>query len=178
MTISLSTSARPEALFINGVFEGVLEDICAIQHLLPEQIMFLQPYKSSAMTKLRDDPPTVDRPMLVAMSTTDDLDTVHYAGEIVGWEDKTQMPRDKWRLLNRLVAMLQPTEEGLYDASRVPEKQSINLLFVRRMRRIAPMPVTSLRNTKDDEPLAGGRSTAGGWIYVSPSEIAAAVAAD
>lgn len=32
---------KPVALFINGVFETVLEEILQIQAVLPEQIMFL-----------------------------------------------------------------------------------------------------------------------------------------
>jgi hypothetical protein len=35
---------KPIALFMNGVFESVLEEILQIQSVLPEQIMFLQPY--------------------------------------------------------------------------------------------------------------------------------------
>lgn len=178
-------SLRPEALFLNGVYETVLEEILSVQELLPEQIMFLQPYTSSAIKKLQEHPPSVGDPMLLVMSTTGNLTSVQYAAEIVGWEDKTQLPRDKWRLLNRLVVMLQPNEEGLYDASKDPEKQSINLLFIRRLRRVESFDVAQLIKTKDGTPV-GHRSTSGGWSYVradtlrelipTPSRESAAVA--
>jgi hypothetical protein len=38
------------ALFLNGVYEGVLEEILQVQAHLPEQIMFLQPHKGEAIT--------------------------------------------------------------------------------------------------------------------------------
>ena len=36
-----------EALFINGVYEGVLKEILQIQAELPEHIMYLQPDSGS-----------------------------------------------------------------------------------------------------------------------------------
>lgn len=54
---------REEALFLNGVYEDVLREILLIQKELPEQILFLQPYSSNTITRLRDDPPSVESPM-------------------------------------------------------------------------------------------------------------------
>jgi hypothetical protein len=82
---------KTEALFLNGVYEAVLQEILAVQAELPEQIMFLQPYKGEAIAKLRDNPPSVDDPMLLLMSLTGDLPTVHYRAEIVGWDDKRHL---------------------------------------------------------------------------------------
>ncbi len=141
-----------EALFLNGVYEGVLQEILAIQAALPEQIMFLQPYKDRAIARLRDHPPTVDNPMRLLMSLTSDLPTVHYRAELVGWDDKLQISEEKRRVLNRLIWTLQPNEGGLYDASRAIGGRSVNLLHVRRLRRLArPFSVGQLLNV----PLPG-----------------------
>lgn len=72
-----------EALFINGVYEGVLEEIMQVQEVLPEQILFLQPYKSQIMVDLEIFPPTINDPMTLFLSTTTDLPTVRYQAQIV-----------------------------------------------------------------------------------------------
>jgi hypothetical protein len=51
---------KAEALFLNGVYESVLEEVLQVQGALPEHIMFLQPYRNEAIAKLRDDPPSVE----------------------------------------------------------------------------------------------------------------------
>jgi hypothetical protein len=40
---------RQQALFINGIYESVAEEISKIQSALPEEILFLQPH----VTRLR-----------------------------------------------------------------------------------------------------------------------------
>jgi hypothetical protein len=161
---------RSEVLFINGVFKGVLEDILAVQSELPDAILFLQPYSSSAMTRLRDDPPTTEAPMRVYLSTTTALSTVRYEGEIVGWDDKRKLSPGKRRVLSRLIYCLQPTEGGVYDASRSPDGQSVNLLHIRRLRRVkTPFRVDRLIKISDGKPVSASRTTAGGWSYVRDS---------
>jgi hypothetical protein len=158
---------RDEALFINGVFRGVLEEILQVQGHLPDHIMYLQPYAGSAIAHLRDDPPSSDEPMFLALSLTDDLGTIHYAAEIVGWDDKTQLSVVKRSVLNRVIGALQPGERELYDAAEAGDGRSVNLLHVRRMRRVRqPFSVTRLIKTEDGEPIAGPRTTSGGWTYV------------
>lgn len=158
---------RSEALYLNGVYESVLEEILNIQALLPEQIMFLQPYSGRAIKQLRESPPSVDDPMLLLMSTTTALDKVSYSAEIVGWDDKTQLSREKWRVINRLIVTLQPNETGLYDASKSADGQSVNLLHVRRLAKLPrAFGVSRLVNATDGSPVSDKRSTAGGWVYV------------
>ncbi|WP_456425514.1 hypothetical protein [Rhodocaloribacter sp.] len=159
---------KAEALFINGVYESVLEEILLVQRLLPEQIMFLQPYSSGTIVHLRDDPPTVDDPMQLFLSITTDLSTVHYAAEIVGWDDKRTLSPKKRNVLKRLIWTMQPNEGGLYDASQVEGKPSINLLYIRRLHKLTPpFSVTELTKTSDNMPVSPNRTTAGGWVYVS-----------
>jgi hypothetical protein len=158
---------KSETLLINGVYESVLEEILRIQRILPDQIMFLQPYSSEAIIHLRDDRPTVDDPMRLFLSITTDLPTVHYAAEIVGWDDKRTLSEDKRNVLNRLIWTLQPDEEGLYNASRVEGKPSVNLLHIRRLQNLTnPFSVTELVKTSDNMHVSPDRKTAGGWVYV------------
>jgi 5-methylcytosine-specific restriction enzyme A len=156
-----------EALFINGVYESVLEEIFRVQRSLPEHIMFLQPYSSDAIVHLREHPPTINDPTRLFLSITTDLPKIHYAAEIVGWDDKRTLPEEKHNAINRLIWTLQPGETGLYDASRVEGKQSVNLLHIRRLRKLAnPFTVTELTKTNDGLPVSPDRTTAGGWVYV------------
>jgi 5-methylcytosine-specific restriction enzyme A len=161
---------RPEALFINGVYEDVLQEIAKVQSLLPEQILFLQPYAGGAISKLRDDTPSVEAPMWLLLSTTTDLPTVRYVAQVVGWEDKRTLSEGKRDLLNRIIKALQPGETGLYDASKAEGGESVNLLHVRRLRKLrVPFSVEQLIKVSDGQPVSAGRTTAGGWVYVRAS---------
>lgn len=158
---------RSEALFINGIFEDVLTDILKIQGVLPEMILFLQPYAGKVMVKLRDDPPTVDNPMRLYLSITTDLPTVRYTAEIVGWDDKRDLSDEKRRVLTRILDSLQPGEEGVYNASPTGDGVSINLLHIRRVVKLSsPFNVSLLNKVKDGTPVSPGRTTSGGWAYV------------
>ena len=135
--------------------------------MLPDQIMFLQPYSSETIIHLRDDRPTADDPMRLFLSITTDLPTVHYVAEIVGWDDKRTLSEEKRNVLNRLIWTLQPDEEDLNDASRVEGKPSVNLLHIRRLHNITTtFSVTELTKTSDNMPVSPDRKTAGGWGYV------------
>ena len=154
-------------LFINGVYESVLDEILKVQSHLPETIMFLQPYSSRAMVELRKDRPTVDDPMKLYMSTSTDLSTIKYSAEIVGWADKRGLQPDIRYAITRILVALQPDEGGLYAAS--PTKgESVNLLFIRRLRRISSIPVSDFNKVRGGKPVAEGRTTSGGWTYVKP----------
>lgn len=167
---------RAEALFLNGVYEDVLKEILQVQAVLPEQIMFLQPYKSEAIIRLRDQPPSVEDPVQLLMSLTHDLAIVHYTAEIVGWDDKRSLSEQKRRVLNRLICTLQPNEGGLYDASRAEAGESVNLLHVRRVRPVSkPFSVSQLRKTVDSEPVSDKRNRAGGWAYVRAEDLASVI---
>ncbi|HWY04652.1 MAG TPA: hypothetical protein VNX60_13335 [Candidatus Acidoferrum sp.] len=158
---------KQEALFINGVYEEVLREILSVQAELPEQILFLQPFSSGAISRLRDEAPTVDDPMQLFISVTTDLPTVEFTAEIVGWDDKRHLSDARRRVLSRLIWTLQPNEGGLYDATKVEGAQSVNLLHIRRLRELEPpFPVSQLIKTSDQLPVSEGRTTAGGWAYV------------
>ena len=161
-----SCTLKPFALFINGVFRSVLDEILRVQSVLPEQIMFLQPYSSSAIKALRENPPSVESPVRLYLSITDDLATIHYQAEIVGWEDKRELSDVKKGWINRLIATLQEDEKELYsDASENGE--CVNLLYIRRLQKVqSPFSVAQLRKISNGEPLSTARTTSGGWSYV------------
>ena len=157
---------RAEALYINGIFREVLDDIANVHETRPELQLYLQPYAEVPITHLRDKPPSKIAPVRLYASTTDDLGHVSFDAEIIRWEDKTTIAPDRKARIEKRLADYQPTEEGLYN---VPENGiSRNLLCVLRMKRLEePFAVSELIKTGDGEPL-GERATAGGWAYVFP----------
>lgn len=162
---------KNDALFINGVFQGVLDEILELQEALPDQILFLQPYSKKTMRVLKADPPSVEDPMQVLVSTTEDLGNILFAGQIVRWCDKRQLDEKARRAISRVIWTLQPGEGGLYDHARGIE--CVNLLLVRRLRRIQkPVRVQALSLRSKGRTIAGKRSTAGGWAYVEPIVLA------
>jgi hypothetical protein len=76
-------------------------------------------------------------------------------------------------VLNRLICTLQPNEGGLYDASRAEGGESVNLLYVRRLRPLGkPFSVSRLLRSGANEPVSERRTTAGGWAYVKTGNLA------
>lgn len=163
---------RDVALFLNGVFDDVLQDILKVQAHLPEQILYLQPYSGSRIVDLAKDPPSIEDPVRLFASITDDLPRVHYAGEIVGWDDKRELDEAKLEALRRVISPLQPTEDGVYGRTESGDWDCVNLLYVRRLRRLSkPFSVAELTNARSGGPLSTNRSQAGGWVYVmNPDE--------
>jgi hypothetical protein len=68
---------RPEALFLNGVYEDVLKEILQVQETLPEHILFLQHYKSEANVRLREEVPSVDNPSPLATANDPFFESAH-----------------------------------------------------------------------------------------------------
>jgi len=158
---------KHEALFINGIYDEVLKEILDVQFALPEHLMYLQPYSSRNMTKLKADPPTVEEPIRLYISITSDLATIRYQAEIVGWEDKRTLSSLKRTVLERVIKALQPGEGTIYDAAKGGSGESVNLLTIRRLQMLdKPFSVTELVKTSNSEPLSDNRSTSGGWSYV------------
>ncbi len=154
-------------LYMNGVYGSVMEEILGVQKHLPNQIFYMQPHGPRQITKLRDDPPTIDKPTKLWISTGDDLQHVSYVAEIVGWEDKTEMSAKRHQLIDSLIKLLQPKETGLYNMVDDPQESSVNLLHVRRMLKVPkPIPVSQLVKISDGQPLAMNRTRGGGHSYV------------
>ena len=164
---------RDEAIFWNGVYETVLEDIYNIQKLLPEQILFLQPYARDRVVRLAENPPSVEDPVRLLLSLTTHLPNVRYVCEIVGWDDKLNVAGPKMDVLNKIIYSLQwPFESGVFQTMDDSGVKPRNLLHVRRMKKLSkPFSVERLVKSDSGEPLSPDRSTSGGWVYIAtPSE--------
>jgi len=154
-----------EGIFINGVYRGVLSDIAEVQNLVPNQVLYLQPYAGSRIAQLANKPPSIDSPIRLFCSLTDDLPTVRYTCEIVGWHDKRELVGRQHEIIERVIRAFQPTEDGIYH--HINNTECVNLLSVLNMRELSkPFMVSELEKTSDDQPLSLNRSRSGGWSYV------------
>ena len=102
---------RTEALYINGVWGNILDEIVTIQERLPHEILFLQPLSSAPIVYLRDNRPAGSDPVQLFVSTTRDLQNVCYQAEIVGWEDKTVMSPDRREFVEARLRQYQEEEQ-------------------------------------------------------------------
>lgn len=155
------------SLYINGVFEGVLEEIRKAQKNNSSLVCYLQPYASDAIVKLSEAPPTKTTSIALYISLTSSLPFVSYKAEIVGWENKQEIAHKRLLKLNTHIKRNQPSETEIYMEGG-NGKPSINLISVINMERLeAPIPVSSFIKVSDNTPLKP-RSTSGGWSYVKP----------
>jgi len=153
------------SLYINGVFETVLEEICKAQSIEPGLICYLQPYASDVIVRLADSPPTKADPISLYISLTSSLPFVSYRAEIIGWENKSGIDAKRLSELNSHISKYQPGETEIYMVG-VGNKPSVNLISVINMERLeTPIPVTSFVKLSNGQPLRP-RTRSGGWSYV------------
>ena len=150
---------RKMALFMSGNYESNLQKIADVQAEQPEQILFIQPHGSRRIAYLRDNPPTVDDPVTMYCSISTDLNMVHFAAEVVGWDDKEKLSPQKREMIEKVVRTLQPGEGGVFEGA-------CNLLHVRRLARVeSPFDMAKLVKISDNKPLAP-HGWQGGFAYV------------
>ena len=155
------------AIYLNGVFESVLDEIIDAQTSLQGLTCYLQPYSSSAIVKLKKTLPTQLTPILLYISTSKKLDFISYQAKIVGWQDKRAIDSKSLMTLNEHIRKCQPKETDIYMET-YSGKQCVNLISVIEMTKlITPIHVSTLKKISDSTPLRV-RSTAGGWSYVKP----------
>jgi 5-methylcytosine-specific restriction enzyme A len=153
------------ALYLNGVFEKVLEEIQDAQSQSPNVVCFLQPYALDRIKLLADSPPDDNSPVRLYISLTDSLEVVSYRALIVGWQDKRALTTFQLQELNQLIAANQPGEKQVH--LKTPEGEDyVNLISVRALQRLEhPVAVSAFVKTSDETPLKT-RTRAGGWSYV------------
>lgn len=161
------------ALFMNGIYSQVLEDILKAQEEVPDGTFYLQPWTGTAIKMLRDNTPTPETPITLYASVTGDLNKVAYTAQVVGWEDKTTMNVSRQEEVIAVMRRYQPKYQGpfndpeLYNNSGADGKTSPNLLHIRNLVKVAiPFSVTHLIKVSDGMPLAANRARGGGWSYV------------
>lgn len=153
-----------KALYINGVFEDVLEEILGSQEKHPDKIYYLQPYSESSIKQLKEAPPTEVSPLPLYISTTTQLNQICYSAVIVGWEDKNEIPSERMAILNAHIKQFQPKEGEIYLEAR--GKKCVNLISIKNLQKLSNQLSTSnLIKVSNGEPLKP-RSRAGGWSYV------------
>jgi hypothetical protein len=156
-----------KALFLNGVYEQILEEITHSQTANPGLTCYLQPYSTSRIKLLDDSNPTPEDPVNLYISTTAKLNLVEFQAKIVGWQDKRQLGNssDELRRLEAHLKRFQPSErDGIFF--EVNEKPCVNLISIQELKRIPdPFATSSLKKVSNGEPLKL-RSRSGGWSVV------------
>ena len=142
-------------LLMDGVYLDVLKEIFEVHQHDPERVLYMQPHRKSRITKLRDDPPTPENPVKMWITTGDDRNRVTYSTEIIGWDDKTKLDDHRKEQISSVIAGNQPGEQRMLE---VPEKWGVNLLHVRRMKRLAdPFHVSRLIVISTNKPIPSER---------------------
>jgi 5-methylcytosine-specific restriction enzyme A len=154
-----------KAIFLNGVFESVLEEILAAQANNPGGVFYLQPYANQRIKQLAENPPSESSPISLYISTTQNLDKICYMAKIVGWEDKRTISEERKVEVHEYIKQHQPDETGFYSQTE-DGKPCVNLISIRQLKKLPNQySVTNLKKVNDDSPL-GLRTRAGGWSYV------------
>jgi predicted HNH restriction endonuclease len=167
---SEASNPMKKALFLNGVYESVLEEILKAQGTNPEIICFLQPYKAQVIRALDEHQPAENNPLTLYISLTSSLHLVSYIATIVGWEDKRKLFEDKNRLeeLNKHIKRFQPGEREISAYSDAAQtKPCLNLIAVKNVKRLTnPFSVSNLIKDSDKKPYKP-RTQSGGWSKVN-----------
>lgn len=154
-----------KALFLNGVYESVLEEILISQKKFGMEINYLQPYATQNIGLLKEENPSAKEPITVYISTTVKLNNICYTAEIVAWDDKTLLDNKTIENLNKHIIRFQPGEEKLHLINDRGEEYK-NLISVRNLKPMLNLySVSILRKISDDTPLKT-RTQAGKWAYV------------
>jgi 5-methylcytosine-specific restriction endonuclease McrA len=152
------------ALYLNGVYEDVLDEIMNSQEKKPGKTFYLQPYATFPIKELKQCPPSINSPLPLYISTTAQLDQICYSAEIIGWEDKNEIPKKRLQALNEHIKLFQPKEGEIYFEAQ--GKRCVNLLSIKNLKKLSNQLSTSnLIKKSNGEPLKP-RTRPGGWSYV------------
>jgi hypothetical protein len=122
------------ALFINGVYEDVLDKIIKSKETNPDMVFYLQPYSTSSIKQLKNSPPDSQSSVPPYLSTTVQLDQICYMADIVGWEDKNELSQERLDFLNDHIKKYQPNEGEIYF--QVNGKSCVNLISITNLKKI------------------------------------------
>lgn len=158
-----------QALYINGVFEEVLEEIIKAQSNEKELVCTLQPYSGRVIKLLEGNDFNQNPSILYYISTTTDLKHVSYVAEIVGWENKRNLENTpkKLKQLNEQIGKNQPIQGEVYfHSDKEKTKECVNLIELKNLRKLVlPFQVGNLIKVSDGTPYKP-RTQAGGWSPV------------
>jgi 5-methylcytosine-specific restriction enzyme A len=155
-----------KSLFLNGIFDEVLEEIFEAQKSYLGKSFYIQPYGETPIKYLQDNLPNEINPVKVYMSTTKKLNIVCYEADIVGWEDKRLLTMEQKELLDKHFQQFQSYVGECYLEWQ--GKKPVNLISIKNLKKLpSQLPVEELIKTSDGLPLKK-RTRAGGWSYVFP----------
>lgn len=153
------------SLFLNGVYESVLEEILKAQENDPGQVCFLQPYSGVEIKLLAEKLPSEKEPIPLYISTTTHLDKICYRADIIKWENKQKLTQGRISELNQNIEKCQPNEIKIHTVFE-DGRQSVNLISIINLQKfVNRYPVEKLTKVKSGKPLKA-RSQAGHWAYV------------
>lgn len=153
------------ALFLNGVYESVIEDIIDAQNAGAKEC-FLQPYKGQVINMLKDTKLSLESPTRLYMSTTQNLKNVSYIADIVNWEDKRVLSQQRKGQILTQLQKWQPGEINHFSGVNEVGKTAVNLLTLRGVRSCDTFLSTGVLNKKSDGLPLRPRKRAGGWSEV------------
>jgi 5-methylcytosine-specific restriction protein A len=157
------------ALFINGIFEDVLEEVLKAHKLDADQVCVLQPYSGGVIKLLQGHDFSQSPSLPFYISTTSDLTHISYIADIVGWDDKRELINDPERLhqFNKQISKNQPIQAEVYFYSDTANtKECVNLIQVKNLKKLPlPFKVGNLIKVSDNTPYKP-RTQAGGWSPV------------
>lgn len=165
-----------QALFLNGVYKNVLEEIITAQSNKKDLVCFLQPYRGTIIKLLERNDFTKNPSIPLYLSTTTALGSVGYIAKIVGWENKTALRSDEEKLnkINKQIKKYQPSEKNVYFFSETDKtKKRINLIEIKNLKKLDILfYVTNLIKVSDNKPCRP-RTRAGGWspVYEVSTEL-------
>src|SRR5664280_1490184 len=153
-----------QALFINGAYENVLDEIMKSQEKNAGMVFYLQPYSTSKIKQLSQYNPSVQSPLTLYLSITNQLNQICYVATIMRWENKQELTVNRLKGLNEHISKFQPGEEKIY--LDVKGKNCINLISIINLKKLTNhLSVTNLLKVNDGKPLKP-RTRSGGWSYV------------
>ena len=153
-----------DSIFINGVFDSVLEEILTSQQSKPDRVHYLQPYSSSRIKLLAKNRPDQLNPVPLYISTTKSLDKICYTAEVIGWENKEEISEERLFELNQHINRFQKGEGEIYLKTD-DGKKCVNLISIRNLIKLPnEISVSNLVKISDEKPLKP-RTQAGGWAY-------------
>lgn len=156
----------PKTLFLNGVYDSILEEILKSQQKRQNE-NFLQPYKQNIIQMLKKTQPSNENPVLLYISTTDNFKKVTYQAEIISWYDKQELSSEQLKSFNAQIKEYQPKEIDIYLEKEDNGKiiQCKNLLIIRNLTKIPSFPIAELVNLSNRKALEN-RTQFGEWSEV------------
>lgn len=142
------------ALFINGIYPHVLAQIIEDQNSRGGGVSYLQPHTSGVIRPLRDGHPSLQAPMRLYASTSDNLSNVCYTADIIGWEDKRHLSTRRRQVIKKHFRDFQSGELDLFEGNQLSGKDSVNLITIQNLTKLNSFYSTCvLRKTSDNLPL-------------------------